>query len=306
MAWNEIRHRARLARDFGGVPRVEAEEARLGQVFLNLLLNAAQAITEGDVRSNEIRVVTRTDAQGRVVVEVRDSGKGIPDSARGHLFEPFFTTKPAGVGTGLGLYVCRDIVSSLGGEIEFESAEGRGSVFRVSLPPAPGSAAEGAQRSAGRGAHERGCVLVVDDEPMMGSTLTRILGAHDVVAVGSAREALALLDAGRRFDVVLCDLVMPGMSGVDLHAELARRLPDAARRMVFLSGGALTPAARAFVAAGSHEVIDKPFDAAALRVLVARRVAEGRAPEGEGAGGGEGEGAGAGAAPDGGQPGSVR
>jgi C4-dicarboxylate-specific signal transduction histidine kinase len=106
MVWNEIRHRARLVKDFGDVPAVEGNESRLHQVFLNLLINAAQAIPEGLGDRNEIRVVTRTDEQGRAVVEVRDTGVGIAKEHLPKLFDPFFTTKPVGVGTGLGLSIC--------------------------------------------------------------------------------------------------------------------------------------------------------------------------------------------------------
>ena len=100
IAWNEIRHRARLVKDYGDTPMVEGNESRLGQVFLNLLLNAAHAIPEGETERNEIRVTTRTDASGRAIVEVRDSGMGIPAEIRERIFDPFFTTKTASEGTG--------------------------------------------------------------------------------------------------------------------------------------------------------------------------------------------------------------
>jgi len=277
MAWNEIRHRARLVREFGrDVPPVEAEEARLGQVFLNLVLNAVQAIPEGDAKANEIRVATRTDREGHVVVEIRDTGGGIPNEVRPHLFEPFFTTKPVGVGTGLGLYICREIVLGLGGLIEVESTPGAGACFRVLLPaqgrPAiacgPDPSGEGAAKSPARGR-----VLVVDDDAMIASTIARILAKHEVILVGSAREALGRLSRGERYDVVLCDLMMPGMSGIDLHAELAKSAPEVLPAMVFLTGGAYTPHASDFVARIANPVIEKPFDPAALRALVAKRVA---------------------------------
>jgi signal transduction histidine kinase len=107
IAWNEIRHRARLVKDYGDTPMVEANESRLGQVFLNLLLNAAHAIPEGETERNEIRVSTRTDGRGHAVVEIRDTGGGIPAAIREKIFDPFFTTKSAGEGTGLGLWICK-------------------------------------------------------------------------------------------------------------------------------------------------------------------------------------------------------
>jgi PAS domain S-box-containing protein len=275
MAWNEIRHRAQLVRSFARVPPVLAEEARLGQVFLNFILNAVQAIPEGDVKGNAITVATGLGGDGRVVIEVRDTGAGIAESVRPHLFEPFFTTKPVGVGTGLGLYICHSIVVSLGGSIEVESAPGRGSCFRIRLPAAPRSERSVAGLARAGGGPRRGRVLVVDDEPMIGATLTRILSAHEVASVRHAREALARIEAGERFDIILCDLMMPEMSGMDLHAALAKAAPEAASRMVFLTGGIFTAAARTFVEQTSVPIVEKPFDPASLREMVAKRVAGG-------------------------------
>jgi signal transduction histidine kinase len=137
MAGAELRRRARVVRDFGDVPPVKANEALLTQVFLNLVLNAAQAISDGSGHENhEIRIVTSTDERGHAVVEVCDSGSGIPAHVLRNIFDPFFTTKAPGAGTGLGLAICHGITTSLGGEISAESVEGRGSVFRVVLPAA--------------------------------------------------------------------------------------------------------------------------------------------------------------------------
>ncbi len=133
----EVRHRARLVRAYSGVPFVAVNESRLGQVFLNVLLNAAQAIPEGRAEDHQIRVSTATDEGGRVVIEVADTGEGIPPHLVRRVFDPFFTTKPVGEGTGLGLFVSRTIVKTAGGEISLESEVGRGTTVRVALPPAP-------------------------------------------------------------------------------------------------------------------------------------------------------------------------
>jgi PAS domain S-box-containing protein len=204
MAWTEIRHRARLVKDYRPVPLVAASESRLGQVFLNLIVNAAQAIPEGRVESNEIRVVTGVDGNGRVFVEVRDTGSGMPPEVLRSLFTPFFTTKPAGVGTGLGLSICHRIVSSLGGEIVVDSEPGKGSSFRVFLPPAADRQVRTTVSPAARAALRRGRILVVDDEPMIGELARRVLSAdHDVVATTSGSEALSKFTAGERFDAIL-------------------------------------------------------------------------------------------------------
>jgi PAS domain S-box-containing protein len=132
---NELRHRARLVKDLEPVPPVWGSEGRLGQVLLNLLINAAHALPSGQPDRNEVRVKVRAIGD-RVIIEVADTGQGIAPEIRDRIFDPFFTTKPVGMGTGLGLSICHGIVTSLGGEISVESEVGRGSTFRLSLPTA--------------------------------------------------------------------------------------------------------------------------------------------------------------------------
>jgi PAS domain S-box-containing protein len=272
MTINEIRHRARLVKDFGPIPLVDGDEARLGQVFVNLLVNAAQALPEGETAANEIRLVTSTDAAGRAVVEVRDTGAGIPAAIIDRVFDPFFTTKPVGVGTGLGLSICHNNVEAMGGEITVKSEEGRGTTFRVVLPAASAAVVEAVAPPVPRAAKACASVLVVDDEPAIGLVLRRVLREHEVKVVSTAKEALALLGAGAHFDVILSDLMMPEMTGMDFHEELTRHFPEVAARVVFVSGGAFTPAARAFLARVPNLRIDKPFDPASVRELIQRLV----------------------------------
>jgi two-component system, cell cycle sensor histidine kinase and response regulator CckA len=193
LTFNDIEHRARLVRDYGPTPRVEGDEARLSQVFVNLLINAAQAIGDGAVDENEIRVVTSTDSDGRAVVEIRDTGSGISEAHRSQIFDPFFTTKPVGIGTGLGLSIVHGIVTTHGGAITFESpcaGKGKGTAFRVVLPPARPDVHSVRSASIPAApdilACRRGSVLVVDDEPSVAMVLRRILAPdHDVVIVGT-------------------------------------------------------------------------------------------------------------------------
>jgi CheY-like chemotaxis protein len=270
MAWNEIRHRARLEKAYGPLPEVEANESRLGQVFLNLLVNASQAIPEGAADQQVIRIATRTDGAGRAVVEISDSGPGIPPDVFPRLFTPFFTTKPVGVGTGLGLSICHRIVTGLGGDIVAESAPGKGALFRVVLPPADvGASALGPVATKVAPASRRGHVLIVDDEAVLARSLQRALAhEHDVVVVTRAEQALARIAAGERFDVILCDLMMPQMTGMQLHDAIAPLAPDQAKAMVFLTGGAFTPEAQAFLGRVVNPRFDKPFDVLALRNAV--------------------------------------
>jgi PAS domain S-box-containing protein len=270
IAWNEIRHRARLVKDYGDTPMVEGNESRLGQVFLNLLLNAAHAIPEGETERNEIRVSTRTDAKGRAVVEVRDSGMGIPPEIREKIFDPFFTTKPASEGTGLGLWICSGILAALGGEVRVDSEIGRGSTFRVTLPPAVMDApSEISNHPTGEVAAQGGKLLVIDDEPMILGALRRSLSTeYNVTCVGDGRKALDRLRAGERYELILCDLMMPEMTGMDLFAELEKLAPDQAGRMVFVSGGAFTPRAREFLERVPNARVEKPIDLSNLRLLL--------------------------------------
>jgi signal transduction histidine kinase len=269
MAWNEIRHRARLVKEYGDVPSVEGNEGRLGQVFLNLIVNAAQAMPEGRADRNEIRVVTKQDDRGRVVVEVRDTGSGMSDAVISRIFDPFFTTKPVGEGTGLGLAICHRIVTALGGELIVESEVGKGTVFRTVLPVAKGVVVEVPAAPSAVVSGRRGRILVVDDEPMLGRAVRRMLSSeHDVLAVTSAREAIERVSAGERFDVILCDLMMPEVTGMDLYEEIVRLAPEQATRLVFMTGGAFTNRAREFLDQARNPRVEKPIDGGSLRALV--------------------------------------
>jgi PAS domain S-box-containing protein len=272
MVTNEIRHRATLVTDYRAVPSVDAHKSRLGQVFLNLLVNAAQAIPEGNAHGNHIFV--RAGVEGpNVVVEIEDTGTGIDPSRLEQVFEPFVTTKPVGVGTGLGLPICRTIVDSLGGSISVKSAVGRGTTFRVSLPI--GVLGEARLRSpAGATVRSRRArVLIVDDDALLLRALTRVVGEHhDVTTVTDGRDALRRIKEGDRYDVVLCDVMMPVMTGIALHAELAAIAPDTAGRMVFMTGGAFTAQARAFLDTVPNRILEKPIAPRDLQAVLDDRM----------------------------------
>ena len=276
MASNEIRHRARLVRNFTAAPVVQGSDGRLAQVFLNLLVNAAQAIPEGSAAQNEVTVTIRTDARGRAVVDVSDTGEGIPPEMRARIFDPFFTTKEVGVGTGLGLSLCRGIVASLGGELTFETEVGKGTSFHVSLLLSAGRAAAPIKPEPPRPGpipQRRGRILVIDDEPMIGAAIGRSLGKrHDVVIATSGREALAIITGQNPFDLIFSDLMMPEMTGMDFYAELQRRSPALAEKIVFLTGGAFTARARRFLEEVPNGRLEKPFEVAHLESVVNARL----------------------------------
>jgi PAS domain S-box-containing protein len=269
MTESVVRHHARVRRQYGITPFVEASESQLGQVFVNLLVNAAQAMGEGQVDTKEIVVATHTDEAGRAVCEVRDTGPGIPQELLRRIFDPFFTTKRFGQGLGLGLSIAHSIVESLGGEISVESRVGKGTTFRVALPPA--KQRESTKVPLGQPASvRRGRVLVIDDEPAIGRVIGRVLqGEHDVFVVTDAREVLPRIAAGEVFDIVFCDLMMPGMTGMDFFGALVQSNPELARRIVFVTGGAFTARTEEFLRTTSNAMMEKPFDPGALRRIVA-------------------------------------
>jgi CheY-like chemotaxis protein len=217
-----------------------------------------------------VRVKAYTDADGNGVVEVADTGVGIPPEVLPRIFEPFFTTKAVGGGTGLGLSISYGTVTRFGGVIEVTSEVGRGTCFRVVLPPAERWRRPVAGSVAPRALRRRS-VLVVDDDSLVGDALARALEAEaDVEVMTDGGKALARLVAGERWDIILCDLMMPGFSGMDVYAEALRRAPDVARRILFMNAGAFTPRARAFVESVGDRCFDKPIDVERVREFVRR------------------------------------
>ena len=280
MASNEIRHRARLVKNYGRVPLVRANEARLGQVFMNLIVNAAQAMEEGNAQDNELSVRTTVDGPS-VIIEVTDTGSGISPEDITRVFDAFFTTKAIGIGTGLGLAICHRIVTDMEGKLTVESTLGVGTTFRVSIPIALDGNVDVVVTAPPPQPTLRGQMLVVDDEEIVLRTMKRILSKeHDVVTTSSGSVALALCAGGKSFDLILCDLMMPSMTGMELHYELSRIAPEQAERMIFLTGGAFTNQARSFLADSTREHIEKPFDAANLRAVVQHRLRSTARPDG--------------------------
>ncbi len=271
MATPQLRQRAQLVRKYSPVSYVHGNESRLGQVFLNLLINAAQAIPEGNATRHSVTVTVRDGEQGFVLVEVSDTGIGIAPEHLPRIFEPFFTTKPIGVGTGLGLSVCHGIVVGMGGQIEVESTLEKGTTFRIRLPAAT-NVPEGVYRSpnlAQRSLTPRR-VLVIDDDPEVRVALARIVGSpHIVELADTAREAQHLLLVRREnYDIIFCDLMMPDLTGMDLYEAVSAQRPEILPRIVFMSAGAFTLRAAAFFERVVARRIDKPFDPLKIRALL--------------------------------------
>jgi PAS domain S-box-containing protein len=258
IAWNEIRHRARLIRRFDDTAYVHGNAAQLGQVFLNLLVNAAHAIPAGAADRNEIVVEIRRDG-GRVAIAISDTGVGIDAGAEERIFEPFVTTKPIGTGTGLGLWICRRIVTEHAGSIALVPGAARGATFAIDLPACTPVAP--VPRMPTPPPSRRASVAVIDDEPLVARALQRLLSIdHDVMVFERARDAIGWFDRGERCDVVICDLMMPEVTGMELDAWLRANRPALAEKTIFLTGGAFTPAAIDFVRQPDRRCLDKPID----------------------------------------------
>ena len=277
---HEFHNRARVEVRLGAAPPVLADEARVGQVLVNLLVNAAHAIAPGDVAHNEVVIATRTDDSGRAVISVRDTGAGMASDVLKRIFDPFFTTKDLGAGTGLGLAISHGIVTSLGGQLRAESTPGAGSTFEIVLPPAAAAAAATATSVVSEPVEAAapvrlGRVLVVDDEEPLLRAITEILELDGlaVTTTSNPREALAMLAGGQRFDVILSDMSMPDMTGIDFYEALRAQDEGLAQRMVFMSGGAVTEKADQFLKGLVNPYVAKPFKSADLRRSIQRALA---------------------------------
>ncbi len=273
LAAHRIRPGAEVWPRYDRIPLVMGHARRLEQVFVNLLFNAAQAMPEGRP-GNRIDLRASVAEDGRVVIEVTDNGTGMPSEVRSRAFDPFFTTKVVGEGTGLGLSISHGIVTRLGGEITIESEVGKGTTVRVHLLAATAGETALAPETSRRRPLPRLRMLVIDDEPALVSSLRALLtDEHEIVTAVTGSDACVLLDQGPAFDVVLCDLMMPGMTGMDVHARMTDTRPEVLPRFLFMTGEAFTPRATQFVASVPNKVLRKPFSIEELMTALGDLVA---------------------------------
>jgi CheY-like chemotaxis protein/anti-sigma regulatory factor (Ser/Thr protein kinase) len=270
---HELRQRVSVYNEWDEVPAVMANEPRLSQVFVNLLVNAAQSFGANDPTQNEVHVRVRATGNEHVTIEISDNGPGIPLELQPRIFEPFFTTKPLGEGTGLGLSISRSLIASLNGELSYESELGRGTTFRISLPvatPQKPAVSEAPPRYAPLGEAPKACVLIIDDEPAIARSMQHVLGEqHDVTVCTDPRAALLVLEErGDDFDVIFCDLMMPFMSGMELYQRCLSRAPQLAARFVFMTGAAVDQVVQGFLRKVEHPPLEKPFAFEPLSKLV--------------------------------------
>lgn len=265
----EIRHKAVIHTKLGDGLIVLGSVGQIAQVFVNLLVNAAEAFCDG--AKNTIDIESKS-VGNHVVINVRDNGPGIAPEHLPRVFDSFNTTK-TGPTAGLGLPISRDIVRGHGGEMFVESHLGRGATFSIvlpmvarprSIPPTAPPVSEKAVTSA------RLRLMFVDDEPNILRSYGRLFSAaHDVVLAEDGQSALAALRENPDFDLIVCDLSMPTMSGMRFHAEVAALAPSLLPRIVFATGGSTQRDIEQFLATITNLVLEKPFDMRVLRRLVA-------------------------------------
>lgn len=266
---NEVRHIASVSTTIEdeGI-HVAAASNRLVQVIVNLLLNAAQAFpAERGSNTIEVRVSRSGDD---VSIAVIDNGPGIPPELLERVTQPFFTTKAPGLGTGLGLAVCEEIVRQANGTLVIENNASGGATVTLRLPIAEDNTVSCDIASvAPTQSTALGRILIIDDEPLVRRALMRLLREHDVVEVESGESALELIKDDENFDLILCDVMMPVLSGLDVYARVREEYSPLDERIVFMTGGAFDPRLQALMQATANiPVIDKPFDPDHLRHTV--------------------------------------
>ena len=273
MAEQEIRHRAKFDISLEECGLAVISGSRLSQVAVNLLTNAAHSFAEDDLDRNLVQV-RLSSTPTTVVLEVTDNGGGIADEMVDRVFDPFFTTKDEVLGTGLGLSISRRLVESVGGTIKISTQVGTGTTVTAELPAAgivspfdnlgsPESAVSGSPSPR---------LLIVDDDPLVANAMKRVLSSeYEVEACTDATEALRRLDNDvNDFDLVVCDLMMPSTTGVQLHEQLLGIRPAIAERMLFVTGGAVTQSAMDFerTMVAENRLLHKPVDMGQLRTAI--------------------------------------
>jgi PAS domain S-box-containing protein len=249
-----------------------ADPGQLQQVFLNLIVNAEQAMKTAHGRGT--LTITTEKKDNNILMSFRDDGPGITPENRKRLFEPFFTTKAPGEGTGLGLSLSRSIILEHNGSMRVESEFGCGANFIIELPiveslpsetdvPIPPVQTKPAETKHGK-------ILVVDDEPGVRILLERVFTqmGHQVDCVADAETAVNKLDAKPTYDIILTDVRMPGMSGIELHTYILEKSPGMKNKVIFITGDVMGADIKEFLIKNNLTYFAKPFDIEALKTKI--------------------------------------
>ena len=264
LASNELRHRAEISIETTAAPAVRIARTKLTQAMVNLLIHLARELEQ--TASPRMIVRTRTAPDGRSLVELVASSVVFGSEAKSRMFEPFFSSRVDGFGGGLGLYYSHSVVTGAGGTIEVDSDPERGTTIRIAFPPAKPVAAAVPQVQAGQ---QRVRVLVIDDEAAVGRAIKRVLAHCEVEVSTSGADGISRYE-DLRPDLVLCDLMMPELSGPVVYEMLRARFPDIDQRIVFMTGGVFTTKTQTFVDTTTLPVLKKPVALTQLRELVTR------------------------------------
>jgi PAS domain S-box-containing protein len=272
---NELKHRATVTSQIEKTIYLSGIKGEMNQVFLNMMINAGHAFKEGNAISNEINISAERISNDKVLVRIRDTGCGIPKENIEKIFDPFFTSKTAGEGTGLGLAICHKIITAHGGLLTVTSEVGIGTEFQLTLNCCESKGVShdqnvikiNTQANKSIQASLKSKILILDDEEMIGKVITLLLADHETTYFSDATKALEYLDGGDDVDIIICDLMMPGMSGVDFYNTLMKR-GQLHEKIIFMSGGACTPQTQEFIDSLTTPVIYKPFDSSEIKSLV--------------------------------------
>ena len=260
VATNEIRHRAQLVVALDPNPVfIAGNQAQLSQVLVNLLFNSVGAIEPGQTKSNTITVSSGLKSENVVYISVSDTGKGIAPEHIERIFDPFFTTKKIGTGTGLGLSICHRIITSMNGEIHVTSELGQGTTFTISLPtttPPETTVAASALTTLDTPPLD---ILIVDDLPQIAKVISRMLKQHQTTSVYSSSKALELMTA-ITYDAIICDVMMPDMTGLELYQEVKRRWPGQEQRFIFVTGGIFSELDSESIIETGRPIVHKPLN----------------------------------------------
>ncbi len=254
-----------------GTPKSMVDSNQLHQVFTNIILNAEQAMS-GYRDRGRLKVSTRVKNGGIIEIKFEDNGPGIPKDAIGKIFDPFFTTKEPGKGTGLGLAVAYGIIHEHGGEIRAENREGGGATFVVELPVFQWTAEPGRDNEkrmkVSRGKMNEKRILIVEDEELVVDLIKGVL-EHDNITIDNARdgeEALVKTGSGN-YDLIVCDIKMPGMSGIAFYDKIKELKPRLAEKVIFITGDPSSETMD-FINMTGNEYITKPFKVEKFRSCV--------------------------------------
>lgn len=263
-----LRHCAKVEIEIEPVPPVVLDDTKLGQIFVNLLSNAADAIGAGDADRNRVHIALDMSATGLVRIRFSDTGCGMSESIIRRVLEPFFTTKDVGRGTGLGLSITHHLVTSVGGHFDIQSEEGHGTTITLDIPVAPTprhSEPTPPHVSASRGAR----ILFIDDQESIRKVVSRLLSHHEVTVASTGTDALTLLGEGRTFDIILCDFMMPMMTGEQFLGRVRKFYPHLVDKVAFVTGGAIGTRESHVLSQSQQRVLKKPFKLQELESLIA-------------------------------------